>query len=332
VNLATWWLQKESGTTYWRCRVPAKHLPGQTLHLKHSDVRLKDGEAFIPRQQGVAIWQTPGNITRSLIMAEQQEQGIRVLMEVDDNYLASIPQVPNGVSEWVFKHSRDGSDPHSIETHRRIAKWIDGVIVSTPRLAEAYAPFNENVYVCPNSIDTQDWPDPEKPDDGIFHIGFAGSKSHFYDYSLVERALSWAEDQPNVEIVIYGLKERGPIKKRWIEWTHDLGEYRRSLGLLDVGVCPLKPGIFNDCKSDIKAMEYAMAGALPIVSKTEAYRPWWDKPCLVAETEKDFRRHIKWCVQNRDEVKRLAAEAKAYVLAERRIEQHISKWEEAVSG
>jgi hypothetical protein len=265
-------------------------------------------------------------------MAEQQLQGVRVLAEIDDNYLIPAPQLPDVQSEWVVKHHKDGTDDHSIECHRKIVKWVDGIIVSTPRLAEIYAPLNANVYVCPNSIDTQDWPDVEKPDDGIFRIGFAGSKSHYHDYALVDRALSWAADLPDVEILIYGIREKGPAKKRWIEWNHDLPAYRESLGQLDVGVCPLRQSYWTDCKSDVKALEYAMAGALPIITKTEAYRPWWDKPCLVAETEKDFRRHIKWCVNNRDEVKKLAAEALAYVLSERRIEHSIHYWEEAVNG
>jgi glycosyltransferase involved in cell wall biosynthesis len=265
-------------------------------------------------------------------MAAMQDQGIRVLIEVDDNYFVPAPQVPGVKSEWLVKDPRTKDDPHSIENHRNIAKWVDGIICSTPKLAEIYSKVNKNVYICPNSIDTQDWPDPEKPDDGIFRIGFAGSKSHWHDYALVERALAWAADLPDVEILIYGIREKGPAKKRWIEWTDDLPAYRKSLGQMDVGVCPLKPSYWTDCKSDVKAMEYAMAGALPIISKTEAYRPWWDKPCLVAETEKDFRRHIKWCVQNQDEVKKLAAEAQAYVLAERRIEQSVKAWEEAVRG
>jgi hypothetical protein len=293
---------------------------------------LEDDEPVFPRQEGTAIWQYPGNISRALLMAEMQRQGIRTLMEVDDNYLTAPPQVPDNPSEWKLRHDRNDVASCSVEFHRRIAGWIDGIICSTEALARSYRRYNENVYVCPNSIEAEDWPEPDKPDDGIFRIGFAGSKSHFHDYALVERALSWAESQPNVEILIYGLREKGPANKRWIEWTDDLSAYRKSLSLLDVGVCPIRPNIFSNCKSDLKAMEYAMAGALPIVSKVEPFRPWFDQPCLVAETEKDFRRHIKWCVTHRDEVKQLAAEAKQYVLSERLIEQNIHKWREAVNG
>jgi hypothetical protein len=53
---------------------------------------------------------------------------------------------------------------------------------------------------------------------------------------------------------------------------------------------------------------------------------------LFAHTEKDFEQQVKWCVKNRDEVKAMAAEAKAYVMSERLIGHKVGLWREAVAG
>src|SRR4051812_27997235 len=53
---------------------------------------------------------------------------------------------------------------------------------------------------------------------------------------------------------------------RQVGWTNDLAAYHRSFAGLDVGLCPVIPNDFSNCRGDAKLMEYAMAGALPIVS------------------------------------------------------------------
>jgi hypothetical protein len=42
--------------------------------------------------------------------------------------------------------------------------------------------------VCRNSIDPLDWPEPEKPTDGVFRVGYAASASHLYDAADIDRA------------------------------------------------------------------------------------------------------------------------------------------------
>ena len=64
--LATFWHQASPGTTSWRCLVPARHLPGQSIPVTEDDLA-EDGERIIfPRQRGnAAIWQFLGDDTRS---------------------------------------------------------------------------------------------------------------------------------------------------------------------------------------------------------------------------------------------------------------------------
>lgn len=330
--LATWWPQNPGGNWYWRCTVPERHLPGQALALAFKDLRPHGDRFVMPRQQGgTAIWCYPGNAARGIVMAGMQAGGFRVLIEVDDNYLISHAKPPGAHTDWVAKVNKD--DVVSTQAHRRLAEFVDGIIVTTEELARAYREVNDHVYVCPNSVELQDWDEPEKPAGGVLRIGYAASHSHWYDANDVYRALSWAAVQPQVEVVMLGLKVPwDSFPYRTLPWTNDLAVYRRSLQALDVGLCPLRPSPWALCKSDIKALEYSMAGAATVVSRTEPYGAWCDQPfALTADSPKGFLKHLKWCVANRDGVKELAAKARAYVLKERLIEHHIWRWRDAVA-
>lgn len=331
--LATWWGQKQGGNWYWRCEVPARHLPGDVLTLKTRDLmQIGPQEISMPRQKGpAAIWQFPGNTSRAILCAAQQAAGVRVLVEADDNYLVFSPRVPGGDTSWKPK-IKDDPGGHSLEAHRRIASFADGIIVTTDTLAKAYREVNDRVYVCRNSIDARDWPELEKPTDGVFRIGYAASHSHYWDIADVRRALSWAAEQPGVEVVMYGLDPQWGFAYTQIPWTRDLAAYRASLSLLDVGLCPLREGVWADGKSDIKVLEYGMAGACSVVARRPPYSDWHDTPdALTADDPKDFLRHVKFLVRNQDAAHEIASRAKERVLATRTIQHEIEAWRQAVT-
>lgn len=334
--LATWWVQATAGVNYYRADMPAKHLPGKTVRFESRDLQPRDGDFWFPRQEGgTAVWMFPGNMTRALAMAQMKtELGLRVLVEVDDNYTVS-PPMP-GLSSWVSHIDRSGGDRHSYEAHRRIVEKVaDGVIVSTPRLAEVYGRLHEGVHVCPNSVDPADWPDeePTHQPDGVLRVGWAGSASHGYDLADVRRALDFASRQPDVEVVVMGQLDPG-VKHRRIPWTDSLAEYRASVSEIDVMLCPLRPNAWSDCKSDVKALEAAMGGACSVVSRTEPYREWWagDAPGYSAGTPKEFVKVVKHLVEHRDEVRETARLAREYALTTRHISRSIGAWKEAIAA
>jgi hypothetical protein len=306
------------------------------------DLAEPEPDKFVfPRQQGAAIWMFPGNTTRAILMAEMRNQGIPLFVEVDDNYLRqpSIPQL----SAWLTTRDKSGEDRHSYEIHRRIVPWVDGVICSTPYLASLYEPINENVHVCPNSVDPDDWPDdPPHQEDGVLRIGWAGSWSHAYDVADIEPALDWAARQPDVEVVTAGYEPprmtnakrnaSGHYAYRHIPWTDDVDEYRQSVSAIDVMLCPIRANAWADCKSDVKALEAAMGNACSIVSKTEPYRPWWDgdAPGYVAESKKDYVKIVKHLIANRDEARETARLSREYAVTRRNIRDSVASWHRAL--
>lgn len=327
---ATFWRQATDGSAYVRCDLPARRLPGKVIALDTGDcVADASGKPAFPRQEGAAIWQFPGNSTRALVMRGLRQKGHRVLVEVDDNYLRPPPSM---LSEWV-QHRANSEGRHSYQAHEEICRYeCDGIIVATEHLANIYMDVHPNVYLCPNSVDPADWqqapPDgglsPERP----LRIGWSASTSHLPDGPLIRRALRWASKQPNVEVVLLGLKPKElgwDFKITHIPWS-GLDDYRKNLTMLDVGVCPIRDDQWSRNRSDVKALEYAMAGAMPLVQASESYKGWG----YAAKSSGDWEELIRHVVQHRDVISQRAAEAKKYVLTYRTIDQTVDRWREAI--
>lgn len=337
--LATFRIQATPGTTYWRCSLPARHLPGKTEMLEWDEVQLgDDGLYLLNHHRGTtAIWQFAGNVTRARAIDVQMHRGVRCLLEVDDNYLIPAPSLPGVKSTWNLKIDmeglKDGDDPHNNQAHREIAKMVDGIICATDDLAEHYSRLNNNVFVCPNSADLDDWPEPEKPDDGKLRVGYSGSISHYYDSFLVEPALRWASTQNDVEVVKIGLRlNQWAFPHKEILWLDSLASYRRTLSVLDVSLCPLRSSKWANCKSDIKAIESVLAGAIPIVQKdTPVYKDWHDRT-FTATTKKEWEKAVKEVVSmSQDERDAMHADLLEFVSEEKAIQRHIHKWRHLIA-
>lgn len=332
----TFWRQATPGTTYVRCLLPARYLNGQCLGLESWDLDWDHelDRMVMPRQKGVSVWQFLGDDWRSRIAFALQEQGVRVLMEVDDNYTTPHPVWPGQKVAWhptIREATRLGGSGYSNEMHRLLVPEMDGIIVSTPYLRRTYLEYSDDVFLCPNTVDPVDWEDLEEKDPDVLRIVYSGSKSHMRDAPLVKRALKWASRQPGVEVWLQGVGKDEWLFAHKHPWTVSLSEYRRTLGRFDVGVAPLIGGEWADGKSDLKALEYAMAGVLPLLSFEEPYRPWFDRlDYLVDSSEDAWLDRIKWVVKNRDAIPELVDRARTYVLNERTTEANAWRWRKAL--
>lgn len=314
---ASFYYQATYATTYWRCLLPARYLPGQAVD--YPEYRIRGDDIDFPSHRGAAVWQFPGDGARAVQMAAMQEDGVRVLVEADDSYFEKAPY-GNAWGENL------GDGPHTREAHRKILPWVDGIIVTTPHLAKRYRKFNQNVYVCPNQLDPEDWAEPEKDD--ILQVGWFASPSHRDDARLVKNALEWASKQDGVEVVTMGLDPGWNFRRRHYPWTNDMGVYRKLIQTLDIGVAPVVETPWASCRSDVKALEYSAAGAYPVVSESIPYENFHG-PCIKAKTGRDFLDALISLIRNRDELPKLQKEAREYVLTERTVEKNVWRWEEA---
>ncbi len=328
---ATWWAQGNPATRHVRCEHPAKVLGGQ---VRSPDMVGWAGLDMVEINEGVAIWQILCNYARLGYVRRMLNNGVPVYAEVDDDYTRWDETVAN--ASWTAGMPENGNPyQSSVELHRRASELVEGIICATPRLADIYSELNPNVAVCPNSVDPDDWAEPVERDPDRFHIIWMASASHRVDQRIIGSALEWAAKQPGVEVTVVGSAIQHLDLNR-IAWISSLEEYRRVMVEIapDVGVCPLRDTPFSRGKSDLKALEYAMAGAMPVISKLDPYEPWQPlvgEACLEAQSVEEWFEALRWCVSNQDTVREMAKRAREHVLASRTIQATRPAWADAIS-
>ena len=169
---ATFYTGATPATAYVRCQLPALHLPAVVRQGPPALALNEDEDVAVVGQKGRgAILQFPADAVSAIASQHLREQGHRLLVEVDDNYLIN----PGGKilerSGWAMKIGEESA--FTRQGHRWIVRHADGVIVTKPWLAARYEKVNRNVYVCPNGVEPADWPEPPERTDDTIRIAWA---------------------------------------------------------------------------------------------------------------------------------------------------------------
>lgn len=169
----------------------------------------------------------------------------------------------------------DYNMPNSQDSMLFCIQSSDLVTCSVEPLAERMRKFNPNVAVCKNRID-ESLLAVERPRRDKLTIGWAGGPSHFVDmgeaaYAL-RRTLDW---HPGVEAHFIGADMRRIVRRpaRWTRWVQSTADYYTHIDF-DIGIAPLRPGVFTDAKSAIKAMEYGALGIPVVASAVTPYNDY----------------------------------------------------------
>lgn len=175
------------------------------------------------------------------------------------------------------------------ENLRNVEKMIfnaDAVTVSTIPLREDYSFLSKKIFVLLNYIDPNWWKGVEKKDNGEkIIIGYAGSPTHLSDIQECEGAIEQIiREYPNVYLGLGGHDFKFPDgtafafknipedRKIVYPFVRSMNGYADMLSNFDIGLAPLKPSRFNECKSYIKYLEYTYSGAAVIASDIYPYQ------------------------------------------------------------
>lgn len=194
----------------------------------------------------------------------------RRVFEIDD-YVLAAPS----------KNSHARNKPADIEQHlRRSISLCDRVVVTTQALANALSSMHRDIRVVPNTLAPHLWTGLQslRATSSKPRIGWGGGTSHGGDLEVIAEVVR--ELAAHVEWVFFGM-----CPDNLLPYVHEfhpaigLHDYPRKLASLnlDLALAPLEQHIFNDCKSNLRLLEYGACRYPVVCSDTEAYRG--DLPC-----------------------------------------------------
>lgn len=201
----------------------------------------------------------------------------RRIFELDD-YVIDVPH----------RNAHIRNMPNKQEMARMVRSAInlcDRVVVSTQPLANALSDMHHDIRVVPNMLARNLWTDlrsqrrtSKKP-----RVGWGGGTSHHGDLAVIADVVR--ELASEVDWVFFGMcpDDLRPYMHEF-HGVIPLEVYPAKLASLnlDLALAPLEFHIFNDCKSNLRLLEYGVCGYPVICTDTEAYRGYL--PCTRVKT------------------------------------------------
>src|SRR6266702_6980959 len=259
------------GSGYHRLYLPWKHLTANSRHVFGIPA---PGQKIPPPSQAeledvdVLVMQRPA-FAYGARQFDRMAGHVARVYETDDDMLT-----------METSNSPFTTDPRSPESVRYCLRRAEMVTVSTPYLAELYAPFNSNIRILPNFVKAELLDMPRKRRDRVT-IGYQGGTSHLIDLCTVQPVLRQVLDaSPDVDFhwigadfspLLYGYWPLRRGNARFTPWFDDVGDYYRAVDF-DIAIAPLADGPFNRAKSHLKALESAARGIPIVATDMEPYR------------------------------------------------------------
>jgi glycosyltransferase involved in cell wall biosynthesis len=218
-------------------------------------------------------------------MQKQKEKGRKFVIELDDDIYA----VPEWMPSEEYKNTKWALT--------KAIEIADEVWVSTQALADTLDPkYKDKTHVLPNLVDINTFLKPKPASVNPIRILWAGSSWHDTDLDqLVEPVERLMEEYGDTVQFLFwgclpsGFSEYERIPGQNAATLRQKTKYGNRLLYLDgipfrfyydrlvyltptIGLCPLVDCKFNKSKSNLKFLEYTMAGAATIGTNMEPYK------------------------------------------------------------
>jgi hypothetical protein len=346
------------GCTYIRCMIPASGLSEIGHEVVVGEIGWKEGEGFVIvhpseklRAQELGVIKKYDQcfdkldvIILKLFMHKDAKEYIKkaqaygqtVIIDTDDHF-EQLPSDNLAFHTTDPKNSPDNNRKFLIETY----PIADGIITSTKFLEQKSLKYNKTVHRVPNSLNPQNFYVRQDFSGWNPTIGWVGIMLwRVDDIKEVGAALKTVIEEHDMKFHHSGIVLNNPnwfaeaagfSPERMTGYVGSRPEYYGNLFMpIDIGVVPLTNNPFNEAKSNLKGLEYALSGVPFIASNTQEYSDLADLGCgRIAKKPRDWVKHIK---ELRDPEVREAERIKNYEIVSKNFNIWLMKykWSEAI--
>ncbi len=209
------------------------------------------------------------------------------------------------------------------------------LIVTTEPLKAYFADLIEDVRVVPNCLEQDVWggltgaPNPsDRP-----RVGWVGAMQHAGDLKLIEPIMAALHD--TVDFVLMGMCPE--FLKPYVKEVHpfvSITEYAAKMASLklDLALAPLEMHPFNECKSNLRLLEYGALGWPVVCTDIDPYRT--DAPPVIRLDNRpdDWIAAIRTQLADRDALKAAGTRLREWVHARYILENNLKAWMSALTG
>jgi glycosyltransferase involved in cell wall biosynthesis len=327
------WLADRQGCGTIRVMQPFDTLEEASGRTLAYDERLKT-KGFMPK---VLVGQRvckdgPTNIWQHISGNEHRP---KLVFELDDDLWNVDPS--NQAAYYWFGQGLDvrTGEVHDVQANIRAnIRVADRVTVTTEALAKIVRQWNDNVVIVPNYIPqwVTEW---ERPKTEKVTIGWMGSSTHAMDWAEAgDQVTRFLKRNPKVGFHIMGghgnwfkLPEDQLRTTGWINGAENVW---RSIDF-DIALAPLRPHVFNQSKSYLKALEMAALGIPVVASDCGPYPEFVEhgKTGFLVKRDHEWGKFLRELVN--DESMRLEmGEAAREKAKQYTLEGHIDEWAQAL--
>ena len=261
----------ETGDSQHRMRWPAEQLAKQSswrvINLSYD---AKERHAFALNADLLVLYQC-SDPSFFPIIKQRRERGLKTLVEYNDNFYD--PPAASPVSaEW--------SSPLIWQVYEKYMDEADGVLVTGEGLKQLFSEQTDTeIHILENHLPEEPpkfknvWSKPE----GSINLGWAGSVGHMADLlALVPVFKEISKERENVHFhfmgnsSIPGLLNLPEERLHYTPWG-TMEDYLKFWENVHIGVAPLINTPYNNCRSDVKAIEMSSRAVVPILCDATPY-------------------------------------------------------------
>jgi len=204
----------------------------------------------------------------------------------------------------------------------------DRVIVANEALAAEFSKLTDDIIVVPNYLEKARWSElaiPEKQIRKKLRVGWAGGQEHIGDLAFILPVVEALHKE--VDWVFMGLcpdKLMPFVKEAYQGVEFDLYPQQLANLGLDLAIAPLEHNKFNECKTNLRLLEFGVL-AWPIVCSD--ILPYQNAPVTrVANNVEHWIKVLREKIDDPDELRKEGVLLQRWVMENYMLDDHLDEW------